>query len=262
MHKKCLAKKGLALVAIVLFIGMSVTPGAGDTETEKYADATSFGVLNNDPFCIPVFFGQKGNNNWFITSLIIYFQYRVGWVEYIWYSITEDSGTDWKEYKEPFLYEEEGIFNFQYKYQDITGNVTYGGQAITLKIDMTPPTIELVKKVKILSKKIIFTANVQDATSGVARVEFYLDGVLKENLTSAPYIYTYTWKKGEDPEEYEVKAIVYDWAGHSDIDNSSTAPVSYPHHATVVSKILQRMHSINQLCLQIPKIMVRFPFHQ
>ena len=265
MYKKCFAKKGLALATIVLFIGMSVIPVAGDTETEKYADVkhTSFGVLNH-PICSPRFSGQLGQNDWFINLVSIFFIYRADWVVKIWFSITEDSEPDWQEFDfEPgnSIFGEEGIFNFQYKYQDMTGNVTYGEQGIILKIDMTPPTITLQKTTQMIRRKIIFTANANGAASGVERVEFYLDGVLKENITSGDYEYIYTWGKGEDPGEHEVNAIVYDNAGHSNSDDSNTTSVSFQHHATILSRILQRMQSISQLFLQLLKIMVRFPFH-
>lgn len=264
MYKKCFAKKGLALVTIALFIGMSAIPIAGDTETEKYADAehTSFGLLNNDDV-VPYFWGKYGKNSWYIgiSDVEIWFVYR-DIVEKIWYSITEDLGQPvWKEYLDaPFTFEEEGTWIFQYKWEDIWGNETKG-ENIPFKIDKTPPTITLQKITQMIRRKIIFTANVNGVASGVERVEFYLDGVLKENITSGDYEYIYTWGRDENPGEHEVSAIVYDNAGHSSSDDSDTTSVSFQYHATILSRILQRMQSISQLFLQLLKIMVRFPFH-
>ena len=130
MYKKCFAKKGLALVTIALFIGMSAIPIAGDTGTEKYADAehTSFGLLNNDGLCVSYFMGITGKNFWFIGDVEIWFVYKEDIVETIWYSITEDLGQPvWKEYLDvPFRFGEDGLWIFQYKWEDIWGNETKG----------------------------------------------------------------------------------------------------------------------------------------
>lgn len=258
MHKNSLAKKGLALATIVLFIGMSAIPVAGDIETEKYADAghTSldfYGVLNNEEECYPcypVFLGLEGKNGWFIADVLIQFYYDPVRVVKIWYQITRTR--DWIKYEwEPFSFTDEGEFSFEWKWEDPFGNISFPMVPGSLKIDKTPPTIELNKKVGLFNKKkITFTANVDDGESGIERVEFYLDGELQENLTEPPYQYVY--EKGGKIQE--VEAIVYDIAGHSNSDKSDTEPASYP--ALFMSKILQRIHAISQLFLKLIKIIV------
>jgi len=64
----------------------------------------------------------------------------------------------------------------------------------------------------------LLTATVSDETSGVAKVEFYLDGEYLGNVTEPPYEWECT-KQGI------ARAIVYDNAGNEAISNE--VPVSY-----------------------------------
>jgi hypothetical protein len=59
----------------------------------------------------------------------------------------------------------------------------------------------------------LLNATVADATSGVARVEFYVDDIFVGNATAYPYTYTYEGKGTA------AQAIVYDKAGNSAISN-------------------------------------------
>lgn len=258
MYKKCFTKKGLALVTIALFIGMSAISEAGDVKAEKNYSSKNpdIGVTNYGDDCVPTFIGNIGEHGWYISDVSIGFDYTPR-VDKIWYKIDGD----WERFYTPFLFKKEGAFMFDYKWEYLDGNTSNASSLINFNIDKTSPTITLEKTTQMIRRKIIFTANANDAASGVERVEFYLDGVLKENITSGDYEYIYTWEKGEDPGEHEVNAIVYDNAGHSNSDDSDTTSLSYQYHATILSRILQRMQSISQLFLQLLKIMVRFPFH-
>lgn len=261
MLKKCLKKKGLALVTIVIFIGISAIPATGDIETEKYAEhisLNSYGALNNDENCKPNFDGQMGENYWFVDDVWIWFSYDPVRVVEIWYRITNE---EWKNYTwHPFTFGQEGDFVFEYKWkEDPLGEIHFPPVPESLRIDKTPPTINLEKKIQGIRKKIVFTAQVNDETSEINRVEFYLDDEPIATITESPYTYTYNYK--DDPRRHEIKAIVYDNAGHSNSGDSDTTSVSFQYHATILSRILQRMQSISQLFLQLLKIMVRFPFN-
>jgi hypothetical protein len=89
-------------------------------------------------------------------------------------------------------------------------------KSVTLKIDQTPPIINLTVTKTGLSKWLL-TANVSDETSGIAKVEFYLDNGYIGEATEAPYEYECT-RKGT------AQAIVYDNAGNS--KQSDAIPVS------------------------------------
>ncbi len=93
-----------------------------------------------------------------------------------------------------------------------------------------------------------FTAHPIDDASGIERVEFYLDNNLQENLTNGPYEYIYTWT-GRYPGYHWVKAIVYDFAGHS--SDKSTLPVNHPTYPPILSRILYRIQILYELFLQL-----------
>ncbi|MBN1860576.1 MAG: hypothetical protein JW840_03850, partial [Candidatus Thermoplasmatota archaeon] len=92
--------------------------------------------------------------------------------------------------------------------------------------DMTPPLVKITKPEKafyLLNTKILpffapvvfFAIDVEvdasDNESGVARVEFYIDNVLKGNDTSAPYSWTWSEKSFLG---YTLTVIAFDNAGH------------------------------------------------
>jgi uncharacterized repeat protein (TIGR02543 family) len=108
----------------------------------------------------------------------------------------------------------------------MTGNKTVTAHFIQAE-DTTPPVVEIAapgNAIYFMNKEIIpfktpivilsFTigVNASDNGSGVNRVEFYIDGVLKENDTSKPY--TCDWKDFRSGKR-TIKAVAYDNAGNS-----------------------------------------------
>ena len=250
MHKKFLASKAIAIAVIVLFIGMNTISAVGEVDADKYLKnftSNSFETLNFEPECYPVFIGQKGENDWYIGDVFIMFTFFPERVKTIWYRITTEEWIDYN--KQPFYFKLEGKYTFDYKWEDYSGNVTHGPTVESLRIDKTPPTIKLNSKVGGFFKKnkITFTANVNDGDkgSGIEKVEFYLDGNLDATVEESPYQYVY---KG-GVEGLPVTAIVYDVAGHSSNDNSTTDSVSFT--TTFLGKILQGLYFINQIFIQI-----------
>lgn len=95
-------------------------------------------------------------------------------------------------------------------------------------IDMTPPYVSITfpypgflyienrAVMKFFTTFIIGTIGVSvkatDNQSGVNRVEFYLEGVLKANVTKAPYIWK--WSEHGFLFPYTLKVIAYDNAGN------------------------------------------------
>ena len=93
--------------------------------------------------------------------------------------------------------------------------------------DTTPPIVNIIKPEKaiyIRNNKILpfittlvfFAIDVEvaasDNDSGVAKVEFYINGQLKANDTTAPYAWTWSEKAIF---AYTLKVVAYDTAGHS-----------------------------------------------
>jgi hypothetical protein len=100
----------------------------------------------------------------------------------------------------------------------IVNNETLG--PYSFKTDGTPPTIDLtVTALNCCHTKWLLNATVADATSGVAKVEFYVDDVLVGNATASPYTYTY---KGKGK---VAQAIVYDFAGNYAMNPMVTMPL-------------------------------------
>jgi hypothetical protein len=113
--------------------------------------------------------------------------------------------------------------------------------SFTTKTDSTPPTVKITSPSKgflyvnfgdvIIRKMPIFittlivgkievTATATDSQSGVSRVEFYIDDVLKANDTTAPYAWTWLERGFFFP--YILQVIAYDNAGNQ---NSSELKV-------------------------------------
>ncbi|HWR63431.1 MAG TPA: aryl-sulfate sulfotransferase [Candidatus Thermoplasmatota archaeon] len=119
----------------------------------------------------------------------------------------------WSEYDIPFSCSIDGVHNLDYYSIDLAGNVETVNGPFTVKIDKTPPTISLIITAQnLLMTKWLLQANVSDATSGVYKVEFYIDNLLQGTVaTPGPYEWNY---EGFGNVAY---AIVFDTAGNSNI---------------------------------------------
>ena len=151
--------------------------------------------------------GTAGQNGWFTSPVmvtLVAIDDRSG-IQQTTYRV--DTGT-WTPYTAPFDISANGTHILEYYSTDRAGNIE-DTKTATVKIDRTAPTITLsIEKIGV--NKWIITANVSDATSGVARVEFYIDNVSVHTDTIAPYNYTYT-----GPKNVMVTAVAYDNAGLS-----------------------------------------------
>jgi parallel beta-helix repeat protein len=185
---------------------------AGNNETTKQ---TSFRIQHDvtPPVTTSEFDGTMGHNNWFVSPVTVTLSAVDDSAGVAFTKYKLNAGT-WTTYTGAFLVTEDAVHTLAYYSVDKVGN-TEPIQTATLKIDQTKPTINLTVE-KIGLSKWRLTANVTDNTSGIARVEFYLDGVLLGNATAPPYDWNCT-QKGT------AQAIVYDNAGNSKVSN--TVPV-------------------------------------
>jgi len=119
---------------------------------------------------------------------------------------------EWTLYNDFVVVSEDGFHSFWWYIIDDMG-YTSDPDSISFKIDQTPSMIELTKE-KIGVNKIKFIANANDDTSGVDKVEFYVEGMLESTVSSPPY--EWIWKGWRN---VKVTAMVYDNAGNS---NSSS----------------------------------------
>jgi hypothetical protein len=121
----------------------------------------------------------------------------------------------WTTYTGAFSVTEEAVHTLYYYSVDKVGN-REENNSVALRIDKTPPEINLTVEKTGLSKWLL-TATVSDKTSGIAKVEFYLDNEYVGEATESPYEWTVF-------EEGTAQAIVYDNAGNSKM--SDAIPVS------------------------------------
>jgi len=156
------------------------------------------------------FDGTLGDNGWYVSDVSIELTAEddLSGVKFTYYQIDSD---EWQEYTgEPILVTEDGIHNLKYYSVDYAGNEETVKGPFGFKIDKTVPTINLaVERTGFKAYNLI--ADVSDETSGVAKVEFYVNGELVGTITDPPYEYEVTdYNRGD-----LAYAIVYDNAGHS-----------------------------------------------
>jgi parallel beta-helix repeat protein len=186
---------------------------AGNTELTNEVEF----MIEHDtipPETIHNFDGIIGDNYWYMSDVIVklFAEDDSAGIDYTMYKLDD---TEWQEYTASFLVTEDGEHTLYYYSVDKVGNREVN-KSVTLKIDQTPPIINLTVTKTGLSKWLL-TANVSDETSGIAKVEFYLDNGYIGEATEAPYEYECT-SKGT------AQAIVYDNAGNS--KQSDAIPVS------------------------------------
>lgn len=232
MNINKLLVKTTAVGIIILFFAMNVIPSteAGNIMTEKLP--YTFNIQK--PTFIVI--GSKGENNWYITCVLLSFIYDPEEVKEIWYNINNEN---WQKYQdEPIETCDDGYFHIPWYWIDHLG-WRHNETTIFFKIDQTSPTIQLTRKFG-LNDKVTFTANCEDDTSDVERVEFYLDDELQETYTEAPYKWIWT-----GTEAHMVYAIGYNYAGHSEKSNTLGTPRSFStYYSQLISKVFQIIYHI------------------
>ena len=181
---------------------------AGNTEATKQ---TSFRIQHDvvPPVTTHEFNGVMGDNGWFVSDVTVTLSAVDDSAGVAITKYKLDAGA-WTTYTGTFLVTEDAAVHTLYYYSvDKVGN-READKSATLKIDRTLPIISLAVEKTGLNKWLL-TATVSDETSGVAKVEFYVDSVFVGEDAEAPYelIYSGTGQIAQ--------AIVYDNAGNSAI---------------------------------------------
>jgi parallel beta-helix repeat protein len=186
---------------------------AGNTEATKQA---VFRIQHDvlPPVTTHEFDGVMGDNDWFVSNVTVTLSVvdDSAGVNSTMYKL--DAGA-WTTYTGTFLVIEDADHILYYYSVDKVGN-REENKSVTLKIDRTKPLINLTVNKTGLTKWLL-TATVSDETSGIAKVEFYLDDNYLGEATEAPYEWECT-QKGT------AQAIVFDNAGNIKI--SDAIPVS------------------------------------
>jgi len=104
---------------------------------------------------------------------------------------------------------------------DNVGNEETPHHTFTIDMDQTKPTISLVYEVTggnpITGYEITFTATSTDETSGMERVDFYLNSLFEVSVTGSGPTYQWIVELGNVPHTI-IRAIGYDMAGNNDFD--------------------------------------------
>jgi len=239
MDKKNICKRSPAVGIIALLFIISATCSAGvlDNEISNCTEENNnkINTLNiDDP--APFLSGQIGENGWFIDCATLYFNWNPTLVKEIWIKIATGA---WQKYNTPVVIcSPEGRVTVNWYWIDMDDQKHYGN--FQIKIDKTPPIINLQKKIN-SETQITFTANVNDPASGPDRVEFYLDDVYMETYYAEPF--DYEW---EGQGDHTIEAIVFDKAGHSASDQANTKPRTrnYMFKGLFINKSLQNLLNI------------------
>jgi|GEM_PF-7118727 len=169
-------------------------------------------IVADDPKPSIVLFGNT-KDDWYISCVTFGFstppEVRVDHYEY-----KHNGEADWQVFTNQVTICENGYHSITWRWMANDGRYyTVPNPTINFKVDNAPPTIELTKKEFQFQTSVLFTAEVDDgAGSGINYVEFYKDGVMVENVSTAPY--EYLWD-GETGYHDQIYAIVYDNLGFS-----------------------------------------------
>lgn len=167
-----------------------------------------------DSPCYPVLFGTMGENGWYVSCVTVSFVYDPEEIVELYYYF--DDG-DWMLYAEPFMVCEDGEHTICWYYIDKEGNQS-DVECIYFKIDQTPPTIELCWEAYKENGiwYVVFTATCDDDTSGMDRVEFFIQTLHQFTDDEVPYEWIIEWSYALSGVRFY--AYAYDKAGNNESD--------------------------------------------
>ncbi len=161
--------------------------------------------------------GTLGNDDWYISNVTITLVATddVSGVDTIFIKI---DGGSWTAYVAPVVVSVDGEHTVNYYAVDKAGNEETE-KTVNFKKDKTPPVFDeyTFTALNALKNKWLCVANVTDATSGIVKVDFYVDDAFVGSDTTAPYEFEYNGKP-----KTSSQAIAYDAAGHSAMSDLAT----------------------------------------
>jgi hypothetical protein len=169
----------------------------------------------------------NGLNNRYISDIKITLEATddISGVDFIKYLLDDN---DWIIYTNPLIIKSDDYHRITYYAVDKAGNVEQPSEVVRFKLDQTKPVIAMNytwERIGCKKYVIIITATCTDATSGIVKVEFYLNGVLQETLTGNGPEYVWTFEYTPLP-SLSIKGIAYDKAGNFDFTELEN-PTSY-----------------------------------
>ena len=201
-----LIKKGIVVAVILLFIIVSVIPSTGNRVSFDDITPPVTTCTLNPP-------EPNGNNSWYVSDVEVTLN-ATDDISGVNVTQFRFNGGNIKTYTEPFNVTTDGEHTVQYWSVDNAGNIE-DVKSAEFKIDQTKPCIDLTWE-NPENIYVIFTATCSDATSGMDRVEFYVDDICQFTDYAPPYEWSIEWSTAlEDCEFY---AYAYDIAGNDDVD--------------------------------------------
>jgi hypothetical protein len=177
----------------------------------------------NPPITTHEFNGTLGDNGWYVSDVSIHL------------SVENDAGVDatylsfdgvtFDMYIGPILVNDDAEHQLWYYSVDIFGQEEELKGPFPFKIDQTLPTINLTVEKQGFNSWLLI-ASVEDKTSGIRKVEFYLNDELLGEITGPPFEFIWTGFGS-----HEVHAIAYDSAGNSQMSNLITPIILSKQHA-------------------------------
>jgi hypothetical protein len=168
-----------------------------------------------------------GENGWYVSDISVKLS-PTDATSGVWHTYYRIDGGDWKK-GTSFTIDEDGEHTVDYYSVDIAGNEESPYHSFSVKLDETAPKVGITtpmykylyifgKPILPINKTIIIGklttgADAHDGTSGMARVEFYVDGNLTAIDTTSPY--EWDWNVVSFFMFHDFKVIAYDQAGNS-----------------------------------------------
>jgi hypothetical protein len=236
--------------------GSAIIVTADGTHSISYYSADTYGNVEatQGPFAFKIdqtkpvtthaFSGTMGKLSWYVSDVTITLTATdaTSGVDYTSYKI--DSGA-WTVYAGPVVVSTDGQHNLYYNSTDNAGNTEATNGPFAFKMDKTKP--EWINysftALNLLKTKWLCAANVEDDTSGIVLVEFFVDETLVGNATATPYEFTFNGTPTNNSQ-----AIAYDAAG-----NSASSPIA-DDYEYVVQQQSQQQSSPNMQTMQTLKM--------
>jgi hypothetical protein len=190
--------------------------------------------------------GTLGQNGWYVSDVTVTLvaidpaKMEKGgllWPMGVNHTYYQIDGGAWTIYTAPFAVTIDStnhVINYYSDDKAIPPNVE-PQKTLNFKQDKTTPIADdppVSTKQNFMGTKWLITVNASDLTSGVAKVEFYVDDVLAGNLTAPPWEFTFLGKIVD-----HTQALVYDNAG-----NTKLSPIGsefgYGEYSSQTTKIV------------------------
>jgi hypothetical protein len=228
-------ERQLSIICITIFVvGLSflpITVGSSLGKQELSQSLYSIGENSGISLITVQVTEELGLNDWYISDMDFDINYESEEIAKIYYGINGE----WILYNKPFTISDDGAHILEWYAVDFEGNQSDVDGPISFKIDQTPPDIDLVYEVYNyypgFGWEILYTATATDETSGMERVKFYVDDILKDTVYGPGPYYEWTFWLIQNPFRNNipiVKSVGYDKAG-----NSAETAIYYPSTSMV-----------------------------